>query len=412
SVVRIFSYVGGKISGLWGKITNSKAYKAFTGIIDDSIGAIKGFFKSIADKIASVVKAATDGIKKLIPGGVKTKPSTGTGAKGAAKKSTGFFGKIASGAKSLVGKTASGITKVAKGAVAVGKGAVAVGKGVAKGAVAVGKGAVKMGLGAAKNVVKKAASGIISGAGGMFGVMGKLAAKGATKIPVIGGLIEGLFTASDIKKIKERIAKGEITESQAQEEAGKRVISGITGVIGSSTGAALAGTLGSIVPFAGTALGVILGGMAGDVAGRFLGGLISDYVLPKKFTKTIGAYVTKTTPPKDEMQDFIIKDGRIHKFSNKDEVMGIKSGGAINEFLKSNANVEISELVRVNSIANEYLRIIATNTGHMAKNKGNSSSSSSPVIVSNPQTSNSNPIEMKAIQNNRAGYLSSPYALG
>tara|TARA_R110002167_G_scaffold98020_3_gene258308 strand:- start:35340 stop:37208 length:1869 start_codon:yes stop_codon:yes gene_type:complete len=388
-VVGIFKSVGRAISGLWGKITNSKAYKAFGGIVKNAKNSIGKFFSSIKSKIASVVKSVAKGITSITPGGVKA--AAGGVAKSAASKVGGFFSK----AGGFIKSTAS------KGVNAVGRGASAVGRGAKSAAKAVGG----MTIGAAKGIVSKATSGVIKGSGGMFKLMGRLTAKGAAKVPIIGPAIEGVLATMDINAMKK---KG-MSTSELQQKAGKRVITGVSGMVGATGGALLAGTLGSIIPVAGTALGAIVGAIGGDLAGRFLGGLIADHIIPKKYTKTIGAFVTGTPPPKAEMQDFIVKDGEVHKFSRKDEIMGLKSGGAINEFLRGggNRNVGMTQLLKINYMANRYLKIIAQNTANMSKGGGDNT-----VVVSNsssPQPAPKTP-SIK-IPNNRQSYGDSAYAL-
>ena len=262
----------------------------------------------------------------------------------------------------------------------------------------------------AKKIVNASASKVISSSGGMTKLMTKL----TTKVPVIGGLIEAAMATYDIKGMKNKLSKGEITMDQLQHDAGKRVITGVSGMIGSVGGAVLAGALGSIIPVAGTTLGAVVGAIGGDLAGRFFGGLISDYILPEKYTKTVGAFVTGTPPPKDEMQDFIIKDGKVHKFSNKDELMGLKSGGAINEFLQSRPkNDSYIRLVEIGLTANSYLMAIANNTAILAKGD-KSNSAASPIIVQAPNTTSraSNKSSYINIYDNRSGYATSPYSLG
>jgi len=416
-VVGVFKSIGRSISGLSDKITNSKAYKAFSGLIDDAISAISNLFSSIKDKIGKVIGTAVRGIKSLLPEGVKTAAS---GVKSVTSKvASGVKSVTSKGVKSVTSKVASGVNmglNATKKVVSTAVGGVkSVTSKVASGATSVvsgvksvGKGAVNMGLNAAKKVVSTAAGGVIKASGGMFKLMGKLTAKGAAKIPIIGPAIEGVLATMDIKAMKK---KG-MPDSQLQQEAGKRVITGVSGMIGSAGGAALAGTLGSIVPGAGTAIGAILGAMVGDLSGRFLGGLITDYIIPKKYTKTIGAFVTGTTPPKDEMQDFIIKDGKVHKFNKNDEVMGLKTGGAINEFLRGNGNNEtMKHLIKANMITNQYLKHIAHNTSVMARSSGSNGSTGANITVVQPSQQSSSK-QMTTIPNNRDGYLTSAYALG
>jgi hypothetical protein len=282
------------------------------------------------------------------------------------------------------------------------------GKAVGGAAMSAGKAVGGAAINASKRVVSTAAKGIIKGSGGMFKLMGRLTAKGAAKIPIIGPAIEAAFTAKDIKKLK---AQG-LTDSELQQQAGKRVITGVSGMVGAAGGAALAGTLGSIVPGAGTALGAIVGAIGGDLAGRFLGGLITDYIIPKKYTKTIGAFVTGTTPPKDEMQDFIIKNGKIHKFNKNDEVMGLKTGGAINEFLRGNGNNEYMRvIIKANIKSIQYLRVIAQNTAIMVQKFSNPQSGGNPINIIEPPQNQPSKNAIVPIGSNRSTYSASPYAL-
>ena len=370
----LFKSIGKSIRSMWGGIKNSKVFKSLTGIISKVSVAISTFFKGIKDKILSVSKKAVAGIKSIIPEGVKN-----------------VAGKVVGGAKNVAGKVVGGAKNVA-------------GK-VVGGA----KNLSSAALSKAKGAVSSIAKGAIKNTGGMFKMMGRLTAKGAARVPIIGPAIESVLATMDINAMKKR----GLTESELQKQAGKRVITGVTGMIGATGGALLAGTLGSIIPGAGTAIGAILGAIGGDMAGRFLGGLISDYIIPQKYVKTIGAFVTGTTPPKEEMQDFIIKDGKLHKFNRRDEVMGIKTGGAINEFLTSGGYPQqaMKVLITTNKLANEYLRTIANNTAMMVKNLNGGSSGGSSINISVPQVKSPSK-QMMTIPNNRDGYASSPYAIG
>jgi hypothetical protein len=401
--------IGKNISNMWGRLTSTNAYKSLSKAFTIAKGAITDFFKGIKDKMVNLASKATEKVKSLLPNSLKTVKD---GMKSVAGKSKGFLSNVLSSGKTIVSKS---VRLATKGAGLTAKGVKAVGTGVVKGTVAIGKGAASLTASAAKKTVSSAASGIIKSSGGMVKLMGRLTAKGAAKVPIIGPAIEAAFTAKDIKDMKEKLAKGEITEEQLQKDAGKRVITGVTGMLGGASGAVLAGALGSIIPVAGTALGAIAGGLLGDTAGRFLGGLVTDYVIPEKYTKTIGAFVTGTTPPKEEMQDFIIKDGKVHKFSKKDEVMGMKSGGAINDFLKSQHGTQsaLYILYKINHMSAQYLGMIAQNTSIMAKGMKNmNNSSASPIVVNSPQPQQGSTKQMINIPDNRAAYTSSPYALG
>ena len=234
-----------------------------------------------------------------------------------------------------------------------------------------------------------------------------------SKAPIIGPAITAAFAAYDIKGMKDKYNKGEITKDELQKDAGKRIITAITGAVGSAGGALLGGALGTLIPIplVGTAIGSIVGALGGALAGEYLGGLISDYIIPEKYTKSIGAFFTNTEPPKEEMQDFIIKDGRIHKFNNKDELMGLKSGGAINEFLQSKPkNDSYLRLVEIGLTTNSYLMAIANNTAIMARGD-KSNSAASPIIIQKTAPSPTNGTSYINIDNNRDGYASSHYSL-
>lgn len=395
-----FKTISSKLGSLVGKIRNSNAFKMMGKAFESTKKAIASIFNNIKGKIVKTIGNVVDKAKSLVPDVVK---KTAAPAKS-------FLGKALSVGKNILSSGAEIVGKgVSSGAKIVGKGVSA----VAQGATALGKGAASMTASAAKKTVSIAAKGAIKSAGGMLGLLGKIAGKGLSKIPIIGPAIESAMAMYDIASMKDKLAKGEITVDQLQKDAGKRVISGVTGMLGSASGAVLAGTLGSIIPGAGTALGAIAGGILGDTAGRFLGGLVTDYIIPEKYTKTIGAFVTKTTPPKEEMQDFIIKDGQLHKFSQKDEIMGLKSGGAINEFLRGNGNNSImNKVVSIGVTSNNYLKLIANNTAIMAKNMNNGGSAISPptMVVTPPLPTNSK--QMISIPDNRDGYFNSVYSLG
>lgn len=396
---RLFRAIGTKLSGFWDKLKSSKTFKWLGRVFGAAKDAIAKFFSGIKSKILGVVKAVTKGITSVVPGIAKSAGGAVKGAAGAvAEKGKGFFGKVAS-----IGKNA-----IAKGASAVASG----GKAVAQGAVKVGKGAAEAGLNASKKLVSSAASGVIKSSGGMMKLMGRLTAKGAARIPIIGPAIEGALSYYDIQAMKKEVADGKMTEAELQQKAGRRVLTGVTGMVGTAGGAALMGTLGSIIPVAGTAVGAIVGALAGDVAGRFLGGVITDHIIPAKYTKTIGAYVTGTTPPKQEMQDFIIKGDKVYPFSNKDEVMGIKTGGAIDEFMKGDSsNAAMRLLVSTNMRSEQYLKIIAQNTANMIKVMGGMGGGSGGTMINMTSPQSQPAPSPSAMGHNRPAYGSSPYAL-
>lgn len=114
--------------------------------------------------------------------------------------------------------------------------------------------------------------------------IGKNFGRFAKRIPVIGTLIEGLFTASDIASI---VAAGG-TKDDVYQDIGKRTLQGIGGIAGGIGAAAITTGL--------SATGIpafILNGVAytlGDMAGRWLFGQIADVV----GARPIGEAISKT----------------------------------------------------------------------------------------------------------------------
>lgn len=425
---RVVSSIGNFFKNAFSKLTNSKAWKSFKSALSKGKDIVKklltsaknmilktltsvgNFFKNILSKIP--------GLSKLFPGlavadDVAKKTATEAAKKTAdvAKnppKSGGFMnfvksaaGKVASGAKSVASSAASAV-KTVGGAVV--SGAKTAGSAVMSGAKAVKAFAVEP----AKKAISSAVSGAVKSAGGVAKFLKVL--KG---IPVLGGIIESVLTYNDIQTLKSEYDAGKISIDELQQKAGKRGIQGVTALVGTTAGGALGAALGSVVPVVGNLIGGVLGAMTGDAAGRWLGGVMTDYVIPEKYTKSIGAFFTNTTPPKEEMQDFIIRGRNVYPFSNKDDVMGMKTGGAIENFLGSSNNSGIKHLSNALRESNKYLRAIERNT----RNFSNSAPSSSPSqqVVSNNNISVTAPLPNQdsppsAFGNNRMGYADSVYS--
>jgi hypothetical protein len=426
-----------KVSKPLNKVSNDYGLKSGKGQpIGDNVGVMEGLlgstvlsrmgsiFKTVISKLSKLKLPKLD-IPKLLSPISKTfnKIKSGTRSIFSKIKNTVGGSKIVNQIKDVTSKVVKkvpdfvkpitkGLSKI-PGAEIIKKTATTWGNRLIQGTTTVIKGAkqvkaisTKLGKQAVKNIVTKASTGVILKAGGMTKMMGKL-----VKVPVIGPIITGMLTKKDIDAYKKQYTKGEITKDELQRRSGTRVISGITGAIGASSGAILAGTLGSVIPGAGTALGAIAGGILGDMAGTFLGDIISKHVIPKKYVKTIGAFVTQTEPPKDEMQDFIIKNNKIYKFSNKDEVMGIKSGGAINDFLKNGNSESLKSLVSANNLSNQLLASIVNNTSLMIKALGGQNKGGNVSIVATAPATAPPPKSLQIVKNNRMGYAASPYSL-
>jgi len=133
------------------------------------------------------------------------------------------------------------------------------------------------------------------------------------KIPILGAALEGIFATSDISSM---IAGG-VPKEELNKAVGKRAIQALTSIGGAAVGAAA----GSFIPI--PFVGTLLGGLAGDAVGRWIGGAIADNA--PNAAETVG----KALVPNDVAEDFISRPGQpIQKFRADDIVMaGTSLGG-------------------------------------------------------------------------------------
>ena len=407
SLTKIGGELVSALTGMSSKIANSESTKSLFKTMDTIGSHVSNMFKTTIDKAKSVISNITSGISTP-----KSTPIPSTGATPPKKT-------IMSSAFSLVKKVATkggdawktAVNVTSKGVGVVSRNVASAAKHVGRVSSNIGKAVVGMPLELAKKTVTTAAGGVIKSAGGMTKLLGRI----VSKIPLLGAAIEAAFTAKDLSDLQ----KQNLPLDELQTKAGKRVLAGVGGMLGSAGGAALGGTIGTLIPIpvVGTALGSIVGGLAGDVAGRWLSGIVTDYILPAKYTKTIGAFVTNTPPPTDEMQDFIIRGREVYRFSNKDEVMGIKRGGAISEFLNkgSGRTQNNTVITRADDISIGYLKNIATNTAYIAKNMLRINNGASERTDTKPSIYMSTPHKTQSqflsFPDNRPGYANSAYAL-
>jgi hypothetical protein len=174
---------------------------------------------------------------------------------------------------------------------------------------------------------------VIKGAAAAVGTRGILKGigKAVKGIPIVGPAVELFFGKGDIMKLKEQRANNEITtDDELYRLAGLRVIKGIGGLIGGASGALAL----SWIP----GIGVLAGGLIGDIIGRIGAEAITNYLIPKEATMDIGRLVVKSPIVDEELQDFLVKGDRVYKFNNKDEVLGMKEGGAVNSLISSITN--------------------------------------------------------------------------
>lgn len=270
---------------------------------DDVIKSIKGFVDDIIGGILKVKDAAFKALER-VPGFNLVKKGVEVTTKGVARASSA----VASGSIKVVGNIAKDTGKL---------------------------------MNTAKNIAKDEIGTFVS----------KLFKGGSSKIgsflkniPVLSTLIEGLFTANDIKNLKKEYERKAISLDDLRLKAGKRAVGAITSV----GGATLGGAALSFIP----GLGTVLGAVGGDFAGRYLGDLLVDNMISPNITKKLGAYITNT----QELQDFVVKGDKIYPFNNKDELLSMKTGGAIDNLINSKSeNTAPKSVVEHNKFAKTAL---------------------------------------------------------
>lgn len=182
--------------------------------------------------------------------------------------------------------------------------------------------------------------------------------KSVLKIPLISELIEtGTFLY--FKNQQDKLLKeGKISLDQRNLNVGARALNSAGAIIGGLSGATLATALnigatiasgGLLAPIAGLIQPALAfgGAFVGDILGRKLADSLSSF--SPDFAKAVGSNIgdQKATPINvDEMQDFFSRgDGKVYKFSSKDDLLGIKTGGAIDKFLNSQPDNAMTESI-------------------------------------------------------------------
>ena len=155
------------------------------------------------------------------------------------------------------------------------------------------------------------------------------------KIPILGAALEGIFATSDISSM---IAGG-VPKEELNKAVGKRAIQALTSIGGAAVGAAA----GSFIPI--PFVGTLLGGLAGDAVGRWIGGAIADNA--PNAAETVG----KALVPDDVAEDFISRPGQpIQKFRADDIIMGgtnLTGGGDNNtQAVSGDNNSEVVTLLK------------------------------------------------------------------
>ena len=307
---------------------------AFTRLKDVFTGAKNALMKHVG-KLKNLIKPAAAAATGAGVGGAvdsrlpaRYRPPKPAAPKPAAPSSGGFWSKVGAGVRGAGSFLGGAATSVAKGTVRLGKDAVNLGKGVARTAGNVAKFAMnpKEGIKKAKASLKAAIKG-----------GGKVGLRTLFKIPVLGAVIESAFAAYDINKF----AKApELGEEDLKQSIGKRVIEGVTGVLGGAGAAAIVGVLTGGAGFGAS----VLSYMAGDMLGRFVGGLLADTFGAKPIGSLILNTFPNLIPPEvaalragqaTGIDDGIITHGgQTVRINSKDDVLALKTGGPLDRLMK------------------------------------------------------------------------------
>lgn len=219
-------------------------------------------------------------------------------------------------------------------------------------------------------------------------------------IPALGAVLESALAAYDVTTFIDKYASGKIDKDELNRLVGKRIITGIGALGGATLGAALGAFLAGPI-------GAVVGSVGGDVAGRWIldkmvdawgeqGAMaIGDFVLkrigqaqesPEDIQKQIEAFKARNEADasfyREPMQDFVVQNGTITPFSDQDDILGMKRGGAIDKLIDNavsgNKNklsdsllqeeVNINrKIAQISQEQTELLRAIAANTSSQAK---------------------------------------------
>jgi len=353
---------------------------AWEGIKNSKVGkSIGSFFSKMGKGLSKLATNVIEGGKAL-------------GSKLAAKTSS-----FINAAKNVAGRAGGAIKNVAGGAVDAGKNlagrAVAAGTNLAGRAVAAGTNLAERALSAGakvKDFISNFGKRMSSFKGG-----GKLFGKLLSRIPLIGSLIEGFLTSSDIQTMIDKHMKDpkKYTEKMLYDDIGGRITEGLGGMLGAAGGATLGATAGSIVPGFGTFIGGLAGGALGDYAGRAMGGAlgqvlgdkkgeIGEYIYGKFYKK--GAFEKQPEFPTQaeeanakfdgnepviETEDAVITTGgKVIQPHKEDTLYAMKGGGPMDKFFNENLKVSKNNNDTLTSISNLHGELLTKQLLELFKN--------------------------------------------
>ena len=351
-----FQNAGTAIGKVFDKLKNSKVVTSLKSAFGRAFESLGDAFQSIKSKVG---EQATKLKNAIAPVGEKI-----------ARSSVGqFFGKVGSAIMNPVRTLSDAGSFVKK---TVGE---------------VGSAAKEKLIKKSRTIVETALKVARGGGAGLLGLLRTFA-----KIPIIGPVIEGFLVKGDLEGLQEDFAAGKIDQTQLEDKAGKRIMSGVGGIAGAALGGIAGSALGS--PF----LGGVVGAIGGDFLGRMVGNLLSETVL-KPYKGEVGRFALSrvgNSKPTSEMQDFIVQNGAIVPFSSKDQVLGMKTGGAIDQLISERGGLDIAQAAVFDDMKElgklQLQTLIAIKTGintlvrNSTKPSGSSSSSSEIVLEPNRVT--------------------------
>ena len=258
--------LGGKLDRITNRVSD---------FIAKTKNSIKDIGKKAIEKVGGVLKSITDSAKSGLKD-VASKPGFLSRATSFIKDKAGAIRDTAIAAKDRVvsgAKAAGSFVKTkavaakdlaVRGAGAVGRGVQAAGGAVVKGVKAAG-GAVVAG---AKTVSEKIIGPIKKRIGSFISKNAKNFVPAMKRMPFIGPAIESFFAAGDIKGIMNDTT---MTKAAKEQAIGSRLVEGIGGIVGAGAGGAIGSAL---IPIPG--VGTFVGAVGGDFAGRYVGRLIAS----------------------------------------------------------------------------------------------------------------------------------------
>ena len=201
---------------------------------------------------------------------------------------------------------------------------------------------------------------------GIFNVAkgaGKVA-RAVLRIPFLAEAVEAATFVYYKGKQKDLYEKGKITADEYNYNVGARAINSMGGVLGGLSGVALVAALS--VPGAIASGGLLaplipLLAIGGGFVGDFIGRRLADALVnaSPEFTSTIGRWATGTSDSQvqiGELQDFIIQNGVIVPFSDKDKLLSMKKDGAFDNLFKSGTDsTMVTEIISYNKFAKTAL---------------------------------------------------------